>query len=101
MYFLPFSRAKDVKLVVCNNTKENFLWEAEKMKVKFHKIASYTWNFTCVFTILVKYYIHFLGLLREIFFAVITYDQLHLQTVKKRMQYSLNYSGTRFLSTEN
>ena len=42
MYFLHFSRAKDVKLVICNNTKENFLWEAEEMNVKFHKTASYT-----------------------------------------------------------
>ena len=33
------------------------------MNVKFHKILSYTWNFqnfTCVFTILVKFGIHFL-----------------------------------------
>ena len=26
--------------IVCNNTKENFLWEPEKRNVKFHKIAS-------------------------------------------------------------
>ena len=31
-----------MKLVICNNTKENFLWEAEKMNVKFRKIAFYT-----------------------------------------------------------
>ena len=51
------------------------------MNVKFYKIASYTRNFqkfTCVFTILVKFDIHFLGLLGEIFFGVITYDLLHL-----------------------
>ena len=24
-------------LVICNNTKENFSWESEKMNVKFHK----------------------------------------------------------------
>ena len=44
---------------------------------KFHKIASYTWdfqNFTSVFTILVKFDIHFLGLPWEIFFGVITDD---------------------------
>ena len=55
------------------------------MNVKFHKITSYTWNFqnfTCVFTILVKFDIHFLGLPWEIFFGVITDDQLHLKPVK-------------------
>ena len=34
-----------MQLVICNNTKENFLWEPEKMNVKFHKMASYTWSF--------------------------------------------------------
>jgi len=29
-------------LVICKNTKENFLWEREKTNVKFHKITSYT-----------------------------------------------------------
>ena len=24
-------------IVICNNTKENFLWEPEKINVKFHK----------------------------------------------------------------
>ena len=57
-----------------NNTKENFLWEPEKMNVKLHKITSYTnfQNFNCVFTILLKFDIHFLGLPWEIFFGVIT-----------------------------
>ena len=52
------------------------------MNVKFHKITSYTWNFqnfTCVFTILVKFDIHFLGLPWESFFAVITDDKLHVK----------------------
>ena len=47
------------------------------MNVKFHKIASYTWdfqNFTCIFTILVKFDNYFLGLPWEIFFGVITDD---------------------------
>ena len=48
---------------------------------------------TYVFTILVKFDLHFLGLLREIFFGP--------QKMQKRMQYSLNYSGARFLATEN
>ena len=74
-------------LVICNNTKENFLWEPEKMNVKFHKITSYTWNFqnfTCVITILVKFDIHFLGLPREIFFSVLTDidDWLYLKPLK-------------------
>ena len=75
MYFLHFSQ--DVISYLYWNTKENFLWEAEKMNVKFHKIASYTWNFqkfTCVYPILVKFDIHFLRLLWEIFFGVITHD---------------------------
>ena len=49
----------------------------EKMNVKFYKTTSYTLNFqnsTCVFTILVKYDIHFLWLPWEIFFGVITDD---------------------------
>ena len=36
------------------------------MDVKFHKVTSYTrnfQNFTCVITIVVKFDIHFLGLL--------------------------------------
>ena len=58
---------------------------------------------TCVFSILVKFDIHFLGLPCGIFFGLITDDQLHLKPLKivKRMQYSLNYSGTRFLSYGN
>ena len=64
-------------LVICNNTKENFLWDPEKMNVKFHKITSYTRdfkNFNGVFTILVKFDINFLGLPWEIFFGIITDD---------------------------
>ena len=56
-------------------------------------------------TILVKFDIYFLWLLWEIFFGVTTDDyfitSLVLEWCKKRTQYSLNYSGTRFLSTEN
>ena len=56
----------------------NFQWTKtlyREMNVKFYKITSYTrnvQNFTSVFTILVKFVIHFLGLPREIFFDVIT-----------------------------
>ena len=55
------------------------------MNVKFHKITSYTMNvqnFTCIFTILVKFDIQFLGLPWEIFFDVITDDQSHLYPLK-------------------
>ena len=47
------------------------------MNAKFHKITPYTLtfkNFTFVFTILVKFDIHFLGIPRAIFFGVITDD---------------------------
>ena len=32
-------------LVICNNTKQNFSGESEKINVKFHKMTTYTWNF--------------------------------------------------------
>ena len=51
-----------MQLVIWSNTKENFLWESEKMNVKFHKITSYTLifrKFTSVFKILVNFDIHF------------------------------------------
>ena len=38
-FFFYFSRAIDVRnniLVICNITKENFLWEPKKINVKFH-----------------------------------------------------------------
>ena len=38
------ARAIDV-IVICNNTKENFCWEFEKISVKVHKMTSYRWNF--------------------------------------------------------
>ena len=51
---------------------------AKKKKINKWQISqNYVWNFqnfTCVFTILVKFDIHFLGLPWEIFFAVITDD---------------------------
>ena len=53
---------------MCNNNKENFLWGPEKINVKFNKMTACAWNFqnfTNVFTILVKFDIHFLGLSSE------------------------------------
>ena len=55
------------------------------MNVKFHKITSYTsnfQNFTCVFTILVKFDIYFFLLPWEIFFGVNANDWLHLYPLK-------------------
>ena len=54
-----------MKLVTCNNTKENFLWEPEEINVKLHKMKSCIQNFpnfTYFLKILVKFDIHFLGL---------------------------------------
>ena len=68
-------------VISCNNTKENFLWVPEKINVKFHKMTSYTWNFqnfTCVFTILVKFDIYFSGLPCEVVIGVITDNKSHL-----------------------
>ena len=56
------------------------------MNVKFYKITSYILNFqnfTCVFTILVKFDIRFLGLPREIFFGVITLSQSINQSIRQ------------------
>ena len=47
---------------MCNNTKENFLWEPKKIHVKLYKMTCNFQNFTCVFTIIVKFDIRFLGL---------------------------------------
>ena len=63
------------KLVICINTKENVLWEPEKINLKFLKMTPYRWNFqyfSCVFTILVKFDIYFFGFPWEIVFGVIT-----------------------------
>ena len=81
------------------------LWEPKKINVKFHKMTSYTWNFqnfTCVFTVLVKFDIYFLRLPWEIVFGVITANtSLSPWKVWKRKPYSLNFSCTRFLTTDN
>ena len=53
-----------MSLVIGSNTKENFLWESEKINLKF----------SCVRCRFVKFDIYFLGLQKEIFFGVITDD---------------------------
>ena len=68
--FLKTSRCN--KSCVITLTKIPHGTESEKINVKFHKITSFTWNvqrFTCVFTILVKFDIHFPGLPWDIFFG--------------------------------
>ena len=86
-FFLHFSRAKDI-MVICNNTKEN-------------KMASYTWNF-------LEFYLCFhysfsqtpvINLLWCYYRWLIT--SLALEKCKKECTFSLHYSGTRFLSTDN
>ena len=65
-FFFYIFQGLKMQLVICNNTKENFLWEPGRenecqisqnciLHMRFQK-------FTCVFTILVKFGIHFLGL---------------------------------------
>ena len=83
-------------LVMCKNTKENFLWKAHKINVKRHIMTSCTWNFmnfTCVFTILVKFDIHFLS--QE--FSLVLSQVPNYSSSPWKMQYSLNNSGTRFV----
>ena len=62
-------------------------------------------NFSCIFTILVKFDIYFLGLPWEIVFGLTTANKLYPMSsswkMLKIMRYFLNYSGTRFLSTES
>ena len=77
--FLPCQVERDlmvnIRTKIMTGTKKIFLWELEEVNVKFHKMTPYTWNFqyfSCVFTILVKFDIYFLGLLWEIVFSVIT-----------------------------
>ena len=42
-FFITFFKGyRRVKLVICNNTKENFLWAPMKTNFKFHKMTSYT-----------------------------------------------------------
>ena len=61
-------------LVICNNTKDYFSWEPEKINVKFHKNCKNT-VVRCDF---VTFDIYFLRLSQEIFFGVITDNWLHL-----------------------
>ena len=61
-------------------------------------------DFTCVFSIPVKFEIYFHRLAKEIVFGVIIENKLPLYgpwKVQKTMWYGFEYSATRFLSTEN
>ena len=83
--FLHFSKAINKCHKLYEITPKNrLLWEPKKTNfksVKFHKMKSYSWRF----------YLCFLNSLKFI----------ALEKCKKRMQYGLKYSCTRFLSTEN
>ena len=60
---------------MCNNTKENFLWEPKKMNIKFHKNyekIGKVRKILCAGCHFVKFDIYFLRLPYEIFFGVIT-----------------------------
>ena len=64
---------KGYLLVICNNTKDNFLWELVKIDFKFHRNCENTCKISWVRFHFVKFEA-FLGLLWEIFFGVITYN---------------------------
>ena len=62
-------------LVNCNNTKENFLWEPEKIKCQISQNDMLQMKFSeyyLFFSIPVKFEIYFLGLPQEIVFDVVT-----------------------------
>ena len=80
----------DIIIVICNNTKDNFLLEPEEIDVKLHRNCTNTSKISYVRFHFVKFEtfeIYFLGLQYEIFFGVITNNLKH---VKKKMQYALN-----------
>ena len=62
-----------MQLVICNNNKENFLWEPKNFE-NTGKIL----RISCVRCHFVKFDIYFLGLSSEIFFGVTTDELLHL-----------------------
>ena len=43
--FVTFLKGYRRNLVNCDNTQKNFLWEPEKINVRFHKMTTCTWNF--------------------------------------------------------
>ena len=78
-------------VMICNNTKDNFFQEPKNINFKFHR----NWENTGK-TVMRKTLISWN--LRLLKFAYYIYS---LWKEWKRMQYDSNYSGTRFLSTEN
>ena len=109
--FLHFSRATDVISHLYTDItpkKKNSHGSPKKLMSNFTKLHLAHEIFRilpdCVLTILVKFDIHFLGPLREKFSLVLlqmTNCIFSRWKMLKRMQYTLNYSGSRFLSTEN
>ena len=83
-----------IKLVICNNTKDYFSLEPEKINVKFHKECENTakiLKISCIRCHFVKFDIYFLGLSWEIFFGV----KFSLVKNVKRMRYCLLVQGFR------
>ena len=72
-------------LVICNNTKDNFLRECKKINFKFHRNWENTGKIVMRKTLISWN-------LRLLKFA---YDIYSLWKEWKRMQYASNYSGTR------
>ena len=78
-FFTFFKGYRCNSLSVITPKKISYEIEAEKINVKFSQMTPYTWNFqnfTCVFKILVKFDIYFLGLPWEIVFGVYVTDNL-------------------------
>ena len=104
--FLHFQGLK-MKLVICNNTKENLSWESEKINVKFHnnceKKAGKFWKIDVREVILRNLTFIFSGSHMKFSLVLLQITNYIFSPWKilNRMQYALNYSGTRFLSTES
>ena len=87
--------------------KKRFSWESKQTNIKsfkFHKMKSYAWRFYLCFLNSLKFEIYFFGLPWEPFlgsYFIWLTAFIALEKCKKRMQYGLKYSATRFLSTEN
>ena len=75
-----------MKVVICNDTKENFSWEPEIMNVKFHKNVENTGKFLKMYCVRcnIGNFDIFLGSTRKVpaFFIIITV-RLTLERCKK------------------
>ena len=92
--------------IICNNTQENFSWECKKMNVKFHKNCENKikfWKFHVKNVILLTLTFIFSGSHKKFSLVLLQMTNYIFSPWKmqKGMQYTLNYSRTRFLSIEN